>query len=139
MGRTWKSVVLAVAVALAAICSAHSQPVPFVANVDARACLARSYSVIPQVNGSQPARPDDRRIIDADRASAAIPPNSLGIVAYVAGLELLLAVMAAIGCLLALGLARAVGKRQRRRCPAAAPANSSVGLFVLLPAKKFPV
>jgi hypothetical protein len=139
MGPTWKSVVLAVAIWLSATCSAQGQPVPFVADADARACLARSYSAIPQVRGSQPARSNDRRITDADRASAATPANRMEIVEYVAGLELLLAAMAAIACWLALVVAGAAVKRQRRGRPATVSAKSSVGLFVLLPAKKFPI
>jgi hypothetical protein len=138
MGPAWKSVVLAVAVGLSTICPAHGQPVPFVADVDARACLMRSYSAIPQVSGRRPARPDDGRISDADRASAATPASSMEIVAYVAGLELLLAVMAAIASLVALVVAGAVVKRQPRHRPATASAKSSVGLLVLVPAKKFP-
>jgi hypothetical protein len=112
MGPTWKSIV-AFVIGLAAICSAHGQPVPFFANVGARACLTLSYSVIPEL-ASHSLRPDDPRITEAGRTSAAMPSDRLGIVAYVAGLELVLAVLAAIACLLALALAGVHVKRQRQ-------------------------
>jgi hypothetical protein len=122
MGPTWKSLV-AVGVGLAAVCSAHGQPVPFLAATDARACLMLSYSVVPQP-ASQSVRPGDPRITDADRTSATSPPDTLGIVAYVAGLEILLAVMAAVACLLALAFAGFAVRRQRR--PESIPAPGSL-------------
>lgn len=112
MGPTWKSIV-ALVIGLAAICSAHGQPVPFLANVGTRACLTLSYRVIPEL-ASQSLRPNDPRITEAGRTSPAMPSDTLSIVAYVAGLELVLAVMAAIACLLALALAGVHVKRQPR-------------------------
>jgi hypothetical protein len=129
MGRTWKSAVLAVVVAVATMCSAHSQPILSRADTDAGA--------VPQV--SETVNRDDPRITDTDRSREAVPPNAIAIVSYVAGLELLLAVMAAIACLLALALAGIVVKRHRRPRLAAVPARSSLAPLVLVPAKKLPV
>jgi hypothetical protein len=140
MGRTWKSVILAVVVNLVTISSAQGQIVPFLADADARACLARSYSVLPWISGGQSVRPNEAWITDADRPGEAVPPDALAIVSYVAALELLLAVMAAIACLLALAVAGVVVRAaQRRRHRAAVPAKSSFGVLDFLPAEKFPI
>lgn len=137
MGPTWKSVVLAVAVGLAAIYSAHGQPVPPVGDAGAR--LAPSPGAVSQFNLSQSVSPDDPWIREADGMSAAMAPNSLSIGAYLAGLELLLAVVVAIACLSALALAGVVVKRQQRRRPAAVPAGSRLATRILVPVEKFPI
>jgi hypothetical protein len=137
MGPTWKSLGLAVVAGFATMCSAHGQLIPLLANANVRACLARSYSVIPGSSG-QSVSPDDPRFADADRREAA-GPKGLEIISYVAGLEVLLAVMAAIGSLLALALAGVVVRMRWRRRSTAVPVTSSLGPFVFVPAKKLQV
>jgi hypothetical protein len=127
MGRTWKSAVLAVVVAVATMCSAHSQPVPFRVDADAGA--------VPKV--SEMANRDDPRITDTDRSREALPPNAVPIVSYVAGLELLLAVMAAIACLLALAVAGVVARKVERPVSPVVPARiGSPESLILISAKK---
>ncbi|MGD1081550.1 MAG: hypothetical protein ABR881_24780 [Candidatus Sulfotelmatobacter sp.] len=122
MGRPWKSVVLAV-VGLATMCSAHGQPVPFVAAADARACLVRFYSAIPHFS-SRHLDPNDAAKMQGDEWPEAASPNGSIIVAYVVALELLLAGVAATACLLVLALAGAVVKLQERPARRAAPIPS---------------
>jgi hypothetical protein len=116
MGRTWISVVLTV-VGLAAMCPA--QLVPFIAAADARACLARSYDAIPQFSTHQ-VDPNDPPMPDTYEWREAATPSRSIIVAYVVALELLLAGVAAIACLLVLALAGAIVNLQKR--PARRPA-----------------
>jgi hypothetical protein len=137
MGPTWKSVGLAVVAGFATMCSAHGQLIPLLANAKVCACLARSYSAIPG-SSRQSVSPDDPRFAGADRREAA-GPTGLEIVSYVAGLELLLAVMAAIGSLLALALAGVVVTVRWGGHATAVPVTSSPGPFVFVPAKKLQV
>jgi hypothetical protein len=116
MGRTWISVVLTV-VGLAAMCPA--QLVPFIAAADARACLALSYDAIPQFSTHQ-VDPNDPPMPDTYEWLEAATPRGSIIVAYVVALELLLAGVAAIACLLVLALAGAIVNLQKR--PARHPA-----------------
>ena len=153
MGHTRKSLVLTVIAELAAICSAQGQPVAFVADAGARACLAQSRSVIPQsrsrhVDPNNSGMPNansellptasSRRpaFLPAGREPALSAPRATAtgsrtgisrgsaIVAYVVTLELLLAVMAAIACWLVLGLAGIILKLQERPVPLAVPAKT---------------
>jgi len=135
MGPTWKSVVFAI-VSLAAICSAQALPVPFVA--DARACLMRSYSADPQLS-SRYVDPNHPPMPDADEWREAAVSHEKLIVAYVVALELLLAAVAVIACLLALGLAGLVVKLQQRAARPAVPDRNSLGPFVFVPVKKLPI
>jgi hypothetical protein len=116
MGRTWISVVLTV-VGLAAMCPA--QLVPLIAAADARACLGRSYDAIPQFS-THPVDPNDPPMPDTYEWREAATPSRSIIVAYVVALELLLAGVAAIACLLVLALAGAIVNLQKR--PARRPA-----------------
>lgn len=125
MGRTWKSVILAVVVDLATICSAQGQPKPLVADGGAQA--------VPTAHGSRPANRDDSQITDADRRGEIPHPNAIAIFSYVAGLEVLLAIMVAIGCLLVLGLAGVAVRRLECSVLAEQPAPESL---ILIPAKK---
>jgi hypothetical protein len=123
MGHTWKSVVLTVVVELAVISSAQGQPVAFVAHAGARACLARSYSVIPQSSSSH-MDPNNSGMPNADGWPKSATPQGSVIVAYVVALELLLAVMTAVACWLVLGLAGIIVKVPERPVPRAVPAKT---------------
>jgi len=138
MGRTWKSVVLVVVVGLAAVCSAHGQPVPFVADADARACLALSYRAIPQFS-SRHVDPNDPPMPDTDEWPQSAAAQGSVIVSYVGMLVLLSAVVSAIGSLLALALAGIIVKLLERPIRPAVSATSSHLPFVLVPARKLPV
>jgi hypothetical protein len=129
MGRTWKSVILAVVVNLATISSAQGQPKPLVADAGAQA--------VPKADSSRPANRDDSQITDADRPGEIVHRKAIAIFSYVAGLELLLAVMAAIGCLLVLVLAAVVARRFERSASPAVPARiASPESHILISAKK---
>jgi hypothetical protein len=129
MGRTWKSVILAVVVNLATISPAQGQPKPLVADAGAQP--------VPQADSSRPANRDDSQITDADGSGEILRPNAIAIFAYVAGLELLLAVIAAIACLLALVLAAVVARRFERSASPAGPARiASPESLILISAKK---
>lgn len=137
MGPTWKSVVSAVVVGLAAICSAHGQPVPFIADADARACLMRSYSAMPS-SSSRYVNPNDPRIAEAAGWREAAAPQGKLIVAYVVALESLLAAITVVACLLVLALAGFIVRRRQRPARAAVPAESSAP-FVLVPETKLSI
>ena len=117
MGSTWKWAVLAAVIGVGTMCFA--QPVGFIAEVDARACLARSHSVIPQP-GSASVDPNEPWPVDYSQMTQTSAPNGEAVVSYVAMLALSSAVMVALACLLLLGLAGVVTKVQGR------PAQSAV-------------
>lgn len=111
MGNSWKWAILAAVIEVGAMCSA--QPVGFLADVDARACLARSYSVVPQPGGAS-VDPNDPWPVDYSQMTGTSVPNGEAVVSYVAMLALSSAVMAALACLLILALAGIVVKVQDR-------------------------
>ena len=111
MGSTWKWAILAAVIEAGAICTA--QPVGFLADVDARACLARSYSVIPRP-GSVSVDPNQPWPVDYSQMTQTSVPNGKVVVSYVALLALSSAVMAALASLLVLALAGIVMRVQQR-------------------------
>jgi hypothetical protein len=125
MGRTRKSVVLAVMVGLATICSTQTQPVTFVTTANAHACL---HAVLQRYSHfrSRHLDPNDSAMMLRDELAKTTTPNGSIIVAYILGLELLLAGVAAAACLLILALAGAVAKLQKRPLSHAAPIMSPV-------------
>ncbi len=137
MGRTWESVALALLVGLATICSAYGQSVPFIADADARACLARSYSAMPS-SSSRYVNPNDPRIAEAEGWREAAGPQGKLIVAYVVALESLLAAITVVACLLMLALAGFFVKRRQQPARAAAPAESPAP-FVLVSETKLSI
>jgi hypothetical protein len=123
MGRTRKSVVLAVMVGVAAICSTHAQPVTFVTGANAHASLVRSYSDSPDFR-SRHLDPNDAAMMLGDEWPEAATPNGLIIVAYIVAMALLLAGVVAAACLLVLALAGAVVKLRKRPTRHATPIPS---------------
>jgi hypothetical protein len=117
---TWKCAILAAVIGLGAIGSA--QPVGFLADVDARACWARSYSVVPQP-GSASVDPNEPWPVDYGQMTLTAAPNGKVVVSYVAMLALSSAVIVALACLLLLALAGIVTKLQERPVPC--PVSSS--------------
>jgi NaMN:DMB phosphoribosyltransferase len=123
MGRTRKSVVLAVMVSLATICPTHTQPVTFVTSANAHASLVRFYSASPHFR-SRHLDPNDAAEMLGDEWPEAATPKGWIIGAYVVAMELLLAGVVAAACLLVLALAGAVVKLQKRPTLHAAPITS---------------
>jgi len=121
MGSTWRWAILAAVIELGAMGSA--QPVGLLADVDARACLARSYSVVPQP-GSASVDPNEPWPVDYSQMTLTAAPNSEVVVSYVAMLALSSAVMVALACLLLLALAGIVTKAQERPIPCALSSSS---------------
>jgi hypothetical protein len=112
--NTWKWAILGAVIGLGAMSSA--QPVGLLADVDARACLARSYSVVPHP-GSASIDPNEPWPVDYSQMTPTAAPNSEVVVSYVAMLALSSAVMVALACLLLLALAGIVTKVQKRNVP----------------------
>lgn len=109
MGSTWKWAILAAVIEAGTMCSA--QPVGRLADVDARACLARSYSVIPRP-GSASVDPNEPEPVDYSQTTQTSVPNGKVVVSYVALLALSSAVMAAVASFLVLVIAGIVTKVQ---------------------------
>lgn len=149
MGSTWKWAILAAVIEAGTMCSA--QPVGFLADVDARACLARSYSVIPRP-GSASVDPNEPEPVDYSQMTQTSVPNGKVVVSYVALLALSSAVMAAFASLLVLVLAGVVMKVQespahcavssgspsQRRLAAKEVPAESVALYIPLTASDCP-
>jgi len=133
VGSTWKLAILAAVIGLGAMGSA--QPVGFLADVDARACLARSYGVVPQP-GSTSVDPREPWPVDYGQMTLTAAPNSELVVSYVAMLALSSAVMVAVACLLLLALAGIVTKVQERPVPCAVSSGSFPDRRHALGAKK---
>jgi hypothetical protein len=121
MGSTWKWAILAALIELGTMGSAQS--VGFLADVDARACLSRSYSVIP-LPGSASVDPNEPWPVDYGQMTLTAAPSSEEVVSYVAMLALSSAVMVALACLLLLVLAGIVTKVQERPVPCAVSSSS---------------
>ena len=121
MGSTWKWAILAVVIQLGA--TGYAQSVSFLADVDARACLARSYSVVPQL-GSTSVDPNEPWPVDSSQMTLTAAPNGEVVVSYVAMLALSSAVMVALACLLLLAVAGIVTKLQERPVPCAVSSSS---------------
>jgi hypothetical protein len=114
VGSTWKWAILAAVIGLGA--NGSAQPVGFLAEVDARACLALSYSVVPQP-GSASIDPNEPWPVDYGQMTLTAAPNGELVVSYVAMLALSSAVMVALACLLLLALAGIVTNLQERPVP----------------------
>lgn len=139
MGRTWKWAVLTGVVELAVMCAA--QPAGFLADADARACLARSYSLIPRPVGAS-ADPHEPWPVDYSQMNEAAYADGSLIVSYVVILALVsaAAALSAIGCLLILALAGVIAKVQDRPARFTAPASSVARQrFTLQFVRKLPV
>jgi ABC-type Na+ efflux pump permease subunit len=108
VGSTWKWAILAAVIGVGTMCSAH--PVGLL--VDARAYLARSYSVVPQP-GSASVDPNEPWPVDYSQMTQTSAPNGEVVVSYIAMLALSSAVMVALACLLLLALAGIVTKSQK--------------------------
>jgi len=135
VGSTWKWAILATLIELGAMCSA--QPLGFLADVDAHACLARSYSVVPQP-GSASVDPNTPWPVDYSQMTRTAAPNGEVVVSYVAMLALSSAVMAALACLLVLAFAGIVVKVQERPAQCAVSSSSFSHPRLALAAKKLP-
>ena len=133
MGSTWRWAILAAVIELGAMGSA--QPVGLLAEVDARACLARSYSVVPQP-GSASVDPNEPWPVDYSQMTLTAAPNGEVVVSYVAMLALSSAVMVALACLLLLALAGIVTKVQERPVQCAVSSSSFPDRRRALTAKK---
>jgi hypothetical protein len=133
VGSTWKWAILAAVIGLGAIGSA--QPVGFLADLDARACLARSYSVVPQP-GSTSVDPNEPWPVDYGQMTLTAAPIGKVVVSYVATLALSSAVIVALACLLLLALAGIVTKLQERPVPCAVSSSSFPDRPRALAAKK---
>jgi hypothetical protein len=116
VGNTWKWAILAAVIGLGV--NGSAQPVGFLAEVDARACLARSYSAVPQP-GSASVDPNQPWPVDYGQMTLTAAPNGEVVVSYVAMLALSSAVIIALACLLLLALAGIVTKLQERPVPCA--------------------
>jgi hypothetical protein len=116
MVRTWGWAALAVAVQLAAWCPAQGQHVGILADTDARACLARSYSVVPQPGSNylDPNQPWPVNDGDVALAMSAAPDGSV-VISYVVMLAVESAVFSALASLLVLALAGIFVKIEDRR------------------------
>jgi hypothetical protein len=135
VGNAWKWALLAAVIEVGTMCSA--QPVGFLAAVDARACLMRSYSLVPQP-GSASVDPNEPWLVDYGQMNRTSVPNGEVVVSYVAMLALGSAVMVALACLLVLALAGIVVKVQKTpaKCPVSPGSLSQRQLA--LAAKEFP-
>lgn len=135
MGSTWKWSILAVVIEVGTMCSA--QPVAFLTNVDARACLARSYSVVPQP-GRASVDPNEPWLVDYSQMTRTSVPNGEVVISYVAMLALSSAVMAALACLLVLALVGIVLKVRESPAQCAVSSSCFSQRRLALAAKKLP-
>jgi hypothetical protein len=135
VGSTWKWAILAAAIEVGTICSAQS--IGFLADVDARACLARSYSVVPQP-GSGAVDPNEPWPVDYSQMTRTSVPDGEVVVSYVATLALSSAVMSALASLLVLALSGIVMKVRESPARCAVSAGSCSQRRVALAAKELP-
>ena len=135
MGSTWKWAILAAVIELGTICSA--QPVGFLADVDARACLTRSYSVVPRP-GSASVEPNEPWPVDYNQMTRTSVPDGEVLVSYVATLALSSAVMSALASLLVLALAGIVMKVRESLAACSVSAGSCSQSRLALAANELP-
>jgi hypothetical protein len=132
---TWKWAILAAVIEVGTIC--YAQPIGFLADVDARACLAHSYRIVPRP-GSASVDPNEPWPVDYNQMTRTSVPDGEVVASYVAMLALTSAVMSALASLLVLALAGLVMKVRESPARCAVSAGSCSQRRLALAAKELP-